>query len=105
MALILFPTHLLVGHEVDDGVVHGAGFGEVHGHGSHQRRDVQLRVHHHHYRDGSVGQPADEERSNHGQNHLNSSSVLLHTGFTSLKLHTFIQLWRKRKIGHLEASL
>lgn len=43
-------AHLLVGKEVDDGVVDGTGLSKVHGHGGEQRRDVQLRVHHHHHR-------------------------------------------------------
>lgn len=48
--LVVSCAHLLVGKEVDDGVVDGTGLSKVHGHGGEQRRDVQLRVQDHHHR-------------------------------------------------------
>lgn len=42
-------AHLLVGKEVDDGIIDRAGLGKVHGHGGEQWRDVELWIHDHHY--------------------------------------------------------
>lgn len=88
----MWCAHLLVGEEVDDGVVDGTGLGEVHRHGGEQRRDVELRVQDHHHRQGSVGQPADEERDDHGQHHVDGVMVLLLAGAATLQLHAAVQL-------------
>lgn len=42
-------AHLLVGKEVDDGVIDRAGLGKVHGHGGKKWRDVELWIHDYHH--------------------------------------------------------
>lgn len=85
-------AHLLVGEEVDDGVVDRTGLGKVHGHGGEQRRDVKLWIQDHHHRQGGVGQPADEKSYYHGQDHGNGVIILLPAGPPTLELHTPVQL-------------
>lgn len=41
--------YLLVGKEVDDGVIDWTGLGKVHGHGGNQRRNVQLWIYNYHH--------------------------------------------------------
>lgn len=45
----LAAAHLLVGKEVDDGVVDRASLGKVHGHGGKQRGDVEFWIHDNHH--------------------------------------------------------
>ena len=90
-------AYLFVGEEVDDGIIDGAGLGKVHGHGCKQRRDVELRVHHHYHRHHRVGQPANKKRYDHGQDHVDGVIVLQVAGTPTLDLHTPVQLreWKK----------
>lgn len=85
-------THLFIGQEVDDRIVNRAGLGKIHRHGGHQRWNVDFWIHNYNYRDGRVRQPADEEGSDHGQDHPKCMFVVLQAVFSTLKLNAFVDL-------------
>lgn len=85
-------TDPFVSKEVDDGIVDGAGLGEVHRHGGHQGWDVDLWIHNYNHRDGGVRQPADEEGDDHGQDHPDHVFIVLQAVLPPLKFNAFVDL-------------
>ena len=85
-------VYLLVGKEVDDGVIDRASLGKVHGHGGNQWRDVELWIHNYHHRQDRVGQPANKKSYDHSEYHTNGVLILFLAGTPTLKLHTPVQL-------------
>jgi len=60
--------HLFVEVNVDDGVVHGAAFGQVNRHCAHQWMDLHIRNGDHKHGQAGIRQPADQKCQDH-QNH------------------------------------
>lgn len=90
-------AYLLVGKEVDDGVIDRAGLGKVHGQSGDQWRDVELWIHDYHHWQRRVGQPANKIRYDHGQDHTDGLIILLLAGTPTLELHAPVQLRVERK--------